>query len=86
MNVLYVSEASSDANAAKLAEDGKGMVVVLGNVDLNNKVDNAYIDLVNNKIANDYKINRILFRNEKIKQINYKVQKPRPIVVVFLYS
>ena len=65
LNVLYVSEASSDANAAKLAEDGKGMVVVLGNVDLNNKVDNAYIDLVNNKIANDYKINRILFRNEK---------------------
>ena len=61
LSILYVSKAGSDTQAMKLANDGQGAVVVVGDVNIKGKVDSRFIDLVNQKIGSEYKVDRILF-------------------------
>ena len=57
---------SSDGQAMKLANEGQGAVVVVGDVNIQEKVDSRFIDLVNQKIGSEYKVDRILFiKNNK---------------------
>ena len=64
LSILYVSRAGSDSQA-KLANEGQGAVVVVGDVNIQEKVDSRFIDLVNQKIGSEYKVDRILFFTQK---------------------